>query len=201
MAKQIDFYFDFVSPYGYIGAVGVEHLADRIACTVNWCPMLLGVSVLKVMKLPAVPDTPLKGAYAAHDWPRFARRMGLINAPHANTRFSSLAAMRLFVWIAGRDPALAKKFAMTVYRAHWGEGREMSAPHAIADEAARLGFAKDDCLTAMEDPKVKQQLREAVDAALALGVFGCPTFVVDGELFWGADRLDQVEEWATTGGW
>ncbi len=65
----------------------------------------------------------------------------------------------------------------------------------------QLGIPRADLLAAIEDDAVKQRLRAHVDASLAKGVFGAPTFIVDGELFWGADRLDQVERWAVTGGW
>jgi 2-hydroxychromene-2-carboxylate isomerase len=56
-------------------------------------------------------------------------------------------------------------------------------------------------LAALADPAVKARLRAEVDAAIARGVFGSPYFVVDGEPFWGHDRLDQVERWLATGGW
>lgn len=201
MPAPIEFYFDFISPYGYLGGIGIERVAARRGRSVDWRPMLLGISVLKVMGLKAVPDTPLKGDYAAHDWPRFARLMGVVHDAAANVRLAPLPAARAFVWLKGRDPALAVRFAQAVYRAHWGDGRDMSTPAALAEVAAGLGIDRATLIAATEDEAVKTRLREEVDASLAKGVFGCPTFIVDGEMFWGVDRLDQVERWIETGGW
>jgi 2-hydroxychromene-2-carboxylate isomerase len=201
MAAPIGFYFDFLSPYGYLGAEGVTQVAARTGRRVEWRPMLLGVTVLRIMGLKAVPDTPMKGAYAAHDWPRFARYMDLPAAPQAATDFASLPAMRAFVWMAGHDRELAQTFGRAVFAAHWGEGREIGTPQAVASHAARLGVSAADCLAAIDSEETKTQLREQVDKSIAAGVFGCPTFEVGGELFWGADRLSQVEDWIRTGGW
>lgn len=200
MPAPIAFYFDIISPYGYIGAFGIEQVAARLGREVDWRPMLLGITMFKVMGLKAVPDTPLKGAYAAHDWPRFARLVGLPAVPGASTQFAPLPAMRAFIWLKDRDAALARRFGLAVYRAHWGEGRDMSTPEAVAGVAASLGIDRAGLLSAIASEAVKDRLKAEVDASIGAGVFGCPTFVVDGEMFWGADRLDQVERWAK-GGW
>jgi len=67
--------------------------------------------------------------------------------------------------------------------------------------AAKLGVDKGEFAQALNDPAVKERLRIEVDAAIERGVFGSPYIVVDGEPFWGSDRLDQVERWLETGGW
>jgi 2-hydroxychromene-2-carboxylate isomerase len=77
----------------------------------------------------------------------------------------------------------------------------MSSAEAVAAAAEGVGFDRPSVLAAIDDESVKARLRQHVDAALAAGVFGTPTFIVDGEMFWGADRLDQVERWIETGGW
>jgi 2-hydroxychromene-2-carboxylate isomerase len=201
MAQPVEFYFDFISPYAYLGSIGIERIAARHSREVDWRPMLLGISVFKVMGLKAVPDTPLKGAYAAHDWPRLARYLGIPHAPEARTQFAPLPAARAFTWLKERDAPLAKQLAQAVFRAHWGEGRDMSTPERVAAEAAVLGIGRAAILAGIEDEATKMRLRAHVDASLARGVFGAPTFIVDGEMFWGADRLDQVDRWLATGGW
>jgi 2-hydroxychromene-2-carboxylate isomerase len=201
MPAPIEFYFDFISPYGYLGSIGIERIAAAHHRAVDWRPMLLGISVLKVMGLKAVPDTPLKGPYAAHDWPRFARLMGVPHDPRANIRMAPLPAMRAFTWLKDRDAPLAKRLAQAVYHAHWAEGRDMSTPAAVAEAGAAVGLDRHDLIAATADDTVKARLREHVEASLAKGVFGSPSFIVDGELFWGADRLDQVDRWLATGGW
>ncbi|HEX6829652.1 MAG TPA: DsbA family protein, partial [Burkholderiales bacterium] len=79
--------------------------------------------------------------------------------------------------------------------------RDIGSPEVTADVAAGLGLDRAEILAAMEDPEIKERLRKETDAAIARGVFGSPYIIVDGEPFWGADRLDQVERWLATGGW
>jgi 2-hydroxychromene-2-carboxylate isomerase len=67
--------------------------------------------------------------------------------------------------------------------------------------AAEIGIPRESMAAALNEPALKDRLRSEVDAAIARGVFGSPYFVVDGEPFWGSDRLDQVDRWLTTGGW
>ena len=74
-------------------------------------------------------------------------------------------------------------------------------PQVVAEFAASQGFAKEAVLAALADPTVKERLKKETDAAIANNVFGSPYIVIDGEPFWGADRLDQVDKWLATGGW
>lgn len=201
MPKTVQFYFDFISPYAYLASQRIDEIAGRHGRVVDWCPVLLGITMFKVMGVKAVPETPLKGAYAAHDWPRFARYLGLPVAPGANIHLPPLPPLRGFVWLKDRDPILAARYARTIFRAHWGEGRDMSSLGALLAEAQTLGIDGGALQSAIDSDHVKSRLREQVDAAITAGVFGCPTFVIDGEMFWGADRLDQVDQWLARGGW
>ena len=200
-AGPIEFYFDFLSPYGYLGSVGIERIAAQHGRRVLWCPMLLGVTVIKIMGLRPVPETPLKGEYAAHDLVRFFRLVGEPWRPAPDEQLDPLPGLRAFVWLDERDPAAAKALAQRLYRAQWCEGRSISTPTRVAEEAAALGIDAGAVRAALANDRIKTLLRERVDASIEKGVFGCPTFIVDGEMFWGADRLDQVERWIATGGW
>ena len=114
---------------------------------------------------------------------------------------NSLAASRAYWWLHEQDPDMAKGFAQAVYHAHWGEGRDMSGPEQVAGVGEILGLPRDELVAATQDPAVKARLKEETDRSLERGVFGSPFVFVDGEPFWGADRLDQVERWLATGGW
>ena len=83
-----------------------------------------------------------------------------------------------------------------LFRAHWGEARDLAAPEAVADVAHGLGIARDDLLAAVADPRIKERLAQT-RSAIERGVFGSPFIFVDGEPFWGADRLPQVERAAS----
>jgi 2-hydroxychromene-2-carboxylate isomerase len=200
VANPIDFYFDFSSPYGYFAASKIEDIAARHGRAVNWRPILLG-AVFKVTGQQPLPTIPLKGDYTRRDLERTAK---LLNLPFKlPTKFpiSTTSPARAFYYLNNRDPALAKRLALALYVAYFADDVDISSPENTADIAAHAGIDKKEMTDALDDPAVKDRLRHEVDAAVALGVFGSPYIVVDGEPFWGSDRLDQVEKWLSTGGW
>jgi 2-hydroxychromene-2-carboxylate isomerase len=200
VANPIDFYFDFSSPYGYFAASKIEDIAARHGRTVTWRPILLG-AVFKVTGQQPLPTIPLKGDYAKHDLERTAK---LLNLPFKlPTKFpiSTTSPARAFYHLNNRDPALAKRLALALFVAYFADDVDISSPENTADIAAHAGVDRNEMVEALNDPAVKDRLRHEVDAAVALGVFGSPYIVVDGEPFWGSDRLDQVEKWLSTGGW
>ena len=200
MANPIDFYFDFSSPYGYFASTKIDDLAAKHGRTVTWRPILLG-AVFKITGGQPLPTIPLKGSYAAHDLARTARLLGVQFKMPTKFPVSGTAPSRAFYWLADRDPAAAKKLALALYRAYFVEDRDISSPEVTGNVAAKLGVDKAELLHALNEPAVKERLRSEVEAAIERGVFGSPYVVIDGEPFWGSDRLDQVERWLATGGW
>ena len=200
MANAIDFYFDFSSPYGYLASTRIDALAARHGRSVVWRPHLLG-AVFKINDQRPLASIPLKNEYAERDLARSAR---LLQVPFKlPTKFpvGATAPSRAFYWINDRDPALAKRLAQALYHAYFAEDRDISSPEVTCEVAAGLEVDRVALAQALNDPVVKERLRTEVDAAIARGVFGSPYIVVDGEPFWGSDRLDQVEKWLETGGW
>jgi 2-hydroxychromene-2-carboxylate isomerase len=197
----IEFYFDFVSPFGYLGSTQIEALAARHGREVDWRPVLIGVTVLKIMGLKPLTETPLKKDYLRHDAPRMARLLGVPFRFHGRKGGNSLAASRAYLWLKARDPGLAKRFAQGVYARLWVEGRDITEAQSVAEVAAPLGVERDELLAAIESPQARQSLHEAVDSAVAKGVFGVPYFIVDGEPIWGSDRLWMLEHWLQHGSW
>ncbi len=200
MSAPIDFYFDFSSPYGYFAAAAVDGIAARHKREVNWRPFLLG-AVFKITKMQPLLDYPMKGDYMKRDWQRFARLIGVPFQLPAVFPVAAVNASRIFYWLQAKDPHLARKFAKAAYHAAFGEGRDIVSVNALAAVAEPFGIASGDLVAANNDPAVKERLRQEVDAAIQRGVFGSPMVLVDGEPFWGADRLDQVDRWLATGGW
>ncbi len=202
MAAPLHFYFDFISPYGYFASRRIGALAARHHRSVEWHSMLLGVSVLKVMGLKPLLDTPLKGDYVRRDVLRYARRHNIalgrdLDAPVG----SPLPAARAFCWVKHHRPELQAAMAHALYDAYWGQGRDLSTPQGVAAIALPPGIEPMAVEAAIQDELVATLLRRDVDASLRAGVFGSPTVIVDGELFWGVDRLDDVDEWLARGGW
>jgi 2-hydroxychromene-2-carboxylate isomerase len=200
MPAPLDFYFEFASPYGYLASLRIDGIAARHGREVRWRPIMLGAALKRTGTGPNV-QLPLKGPYLLHDVPRSARLLGVPFTRPPVMPMNSLAASRAYWWLDGSDPALAHRLAQAIYAAHWGEGRDLSAPEAVAEVAALLGVDREALLAAVQDPAVKEKLKTETEASLERGVFGSPFVFVDGEPFWGNDRLDQVERWLATGGW
>jgi 2-hydroxychromene-2-carboxylate isomerase len=197
--EPIDFYFDFSSPYGYIAATKITGLAARHARSVRWRPFLLGAVYKETGQAPL--ENALKRNYLFRDLPRHARFHGIPFEIPATFPEGLIAPARAVYWIEDRAPEKAGNFAEAAYRAYWVEGRRLADPNVVADIAAAQGFAKDDLLTGLNDAALKERFKRENEAALQRGVFGSPFIFVDGEPFWGSDRLDEVERWLATGGW
>ena len=197
----IDFYFDFISPYGYLAAARIEAIAGKHGRSVAWHPFLLGVTVLQVMGIKPLMETPLKSDYLIVDRPRMARLLGVpLTIPDLDG-VNGVAASRAFYWLAERDGEVAKALARRLLERLWVEGQDITDPATVAAEAVALGVDGDTLAAALGDPRVKDRLRQAVDAAIARKVFGSPFFIVDDQPIWGADRLWMIEHWLRHGSW
>ena len=200
MAAAIDFYFDFSSPYGFLATQKIEALAEKYGRAVDWHPMLLGV-VFKETGAAPLTMVPLKGDYSRRDFERSARFHGIAGfRMPPKFPIASQAPARIVLWAKTRDSALAVRVLKAMYRAFFTEGLDISDPGVAASVAAREGLDAAEARAAVDDPAMKDALKREVEQAIARGVFGSPFVIVDGEPFWGLDRLDQVERWLATGG-
>ena len=196
MADAIDFYFDFSSPYGYLASTRIDAIAARHGRDVTWRPFVLGAAFKVTGQQPLV-EQPLRGEYANRDFARSARLLGVPLELPEPFPFFALAASRACYWVG--DAGASKALAQAIYHAAFGEGRDVTPVATVAEIARGLGI--EGVEQGVEKPETKAKLREATDEALARGVFGSPFFIVDGEPFWGHDRLEHVERWLATGGW
>jgi len=200
MSEPIQFYFDFSSPYGYFAALKIDSLAAGFERQVRWRPMMLGAA-MKVTGAKPLAEIELKGDYCKRDWDRLARYMEVPWTLPDPFPIATLAAARAFYWLDDDDPALAKRFAQAAYHTYFGEGRDITNPETVAGFAEPLGIDRDALLTAVRDPAIKQRLKDETAEAIGNGVFGSPFIVIDGEPFWGADRLWMIRRWLKSGGW
>lgn len=197
----IAFYFDLMSPFGYIGSTQIDELAARYGRTVDWRPVLVGVTVMKVMGMKPLPEYPLKGPYLAHDLKRMGKIFGVPVKQHGLKGHNSLAAMRAYVWLKREDPERAKAFAQRMFRRLWVDGRDITPVEASQEEAAALGVDAAALAQAVTSPEIKSALMADVESAIAAGVFGVPFFIADGEPFFGVDHLWMLECWLRDGAW
>jgi len=198
--KPIDFYFEFSSPYGYIATQLAEDFERRIGRPVAWRPMLLG-PVFKITGQHPLVEVPMKGDYSKHDFARTARLHNVTYNHPSKFPIGTVAALRAFYWVNDHNPAQARALAKALYKAYFADGVDISAPSTVTDIAASVGVDRTALAAALDNPAVKESAKGEVDAAIAAGVFGSPFFVVDGERFWGCDRMPMVEEWIRRGGW
>ena len=198
----VDFYFDFISGYGYFASLRIEALAARHGRKVNWHCMLLGVAVMKVMGLKPLLETPLKGDYVLRDAARYTRRHGLdmvrkVSDPMMDPR----PAARAFCWVKRHHGGLEGAFARAVFDRYWRLGHDLSVTDELLTLAGPLGLEEAALRQGIEGEESRTDLRDSVAAALARGVFGSPFIIVDGEPFWGSDRLELLDDWLSRGGW
>lgn len=199
---MIHFWFDFISPYGYLASLRIDALAARHGREVDWHPLLLGVTVLKVMGLKPLMDTPLKGDYAQREIARYARRHGVTLARSlAAPPMNPLPTGRAFAWLRAHAPEHARPFARAALRDYWEGAIELGDAAAVSACGARAGLPALTMTAATSDPQAATLLRAEVEAALARGVFGSPFFIFDGEPFFGVDKLELIDDWLARGGW
>lgn len=200
MAKTLDFYFDFYSPYGYLAHYKIDQIAERYGYTANWHAILLGPAFKAVGSKPLL-EIPMVGEYAAHDFARTARLEGVPFTMPATFPGATLAAGRTFYWLQEQDPELAKRFAKAAYKAAFADGRDLLQLDTIKAIASAENIDAQALEAAIQTDSVKERFKTAVQASLDKGVFGSPFVIVDGESFWGNDRIPQVEQWLARGGW
>jgi 2-hydroxychromene-2-carboxylate isomerase len=198
-AGPIEFYFDFASPYAYIAAPRLIDLAQKHGRVLHWRPFLLW-TVMKARNLPAPLDNAAKAAYLTNDMARSARFLGMPYVFPKHFPTSAHLPCRAFYWVESTRPDLAPALAQRLFEAYFVRGIDPRDAQAVAAEAEALGLSRSDCLAALQADAWKEALRQAGLAAEAAGVFGSPFVIIDGEAFFGADRLPQIERWLEEGG-
>lgn len=195
MSKQIDFWFDFASTYSYLAALRIEPLAAARGVTVRWRPFLLG-PVFTAMGWNDSPFNiyPSKGRYMWRDMERLCKHYGLpLKRP---LRFPRNGIRPARVICAHADAAWVPDFARAVFSAGFAEDRDIGEREVVAGLLGKLGLDADALIAAAESPEGKDLLRRQTEEAFKLDIFGAPSFIAGGELFWGNDRLEQALAWA-----
>ena len=200
MSNPIEFYFDFSSPYGYLASERIDEIGARHGREVAWRPYLMGVA-MKVTGSSPVVNRPMLGEYSRRDMERSARRLRLPFRFPEPFPIPTVAACRAVYWMERADSGEAKPLAKALYRAYFVDGRNISEADVVADVAAEADTDRDALIAGIQEPAIKDRLKEVTNDAVERGIFGSPFFMVDGEPFWGHDRMDEVDRWLASGGW
>jgi 2-hydroxychromene-2-carboxylate isomerase len=199
MTAPLEFYFDFSSPYGYLASERIDALAARFGRKVRWRPILLGVLLRETGGTPPT-QVPAKRSYFLCDFARSARFMDIPYAQPQPFPVATQHAARAYYWLLDQDHALARRFAHAVFRAYFVDGQDISTSECVLALAAQAGAEPAALAAALLEPVLKERLKTECATALVKGVFGSPHIIIDGEHFFGADRLPQIERWLASGG-
>jgi 2-hydroxychromene-2-carboxylate isomerase len=198
-AGAIDFWFEFASTYSYLAAARIGAVSRAAGVTVRCQPFLLG----PIFAEQGWNDSPFnvypaKGRYMWRDMERLCEGYGLaFRRPSVFPRNGLLAARMACV---GRDAPWLADFVAAVYAANFARDADISDSALLAAILDTLGAPGERIVAEASTPEIRQRLRDQTDRARALGIFGAPSFVVGGELFWGNDRLGDAIAWARLGG-
>jgi len=194
--KQVAFHFDFGSPNAYLSHRVIPAIEARTGATFTYVPVLLGgVFKLTGNRSPMEANAGIrnKGDYGRIEMLRFITR-------HSLTRFqmnphfpvNTVAIMRGAL-VAERDGFIAD-YIEAVFVAMWEQSLKMDDPAVIMDVLKAAGLDADAIAAGIQDPEIKQKLIDNTAASVERGNFGSPTFFVGNEMFFGKDRLRDVEE-------
>lgn len=192
--KQIDFYFDFISPFAYLA---FEQLPEALAghsYQVHYKPVLFaGLLQHHGQRGPAEIPGKRDWTYRQVMW--LAHRHGIDLQMPASHPFNPLVLLRLA--IACHVDGQPNRFVTeSIFRHVWRGGLDAADPARLQALVQQLAPRRD-----LQQAEVKRQLRQFTDEALALGLFGVPTLVVDGKVFWGFDALPMLGDYLAGGDW
>jgi len=193
MAKRFEFWFDLGSPAAYLAWKRLPRFLQRTGASVAYKPMLLG-GVFKAQGNASPVTIPAKGKWLLGDLQRYARRDGVPLGYPPGFPINTLTLMRQAIGLQMRKPERFTAYVDAMYDAIFGRPRDMRDEKLVAETLAAAGFDPAEILALAADAEVKQTLIRNTEAAVARGVFGAPTFFVDGVMFWGQDRMDFVAE-------
>lgn len=193
--KSMEFWFEFASTYSYPAAMRIEAAAGKAGVPLIWKPFLLG-PIFKAQGYESSPffAFPVKGQYMWRDVERLCAKYGLEWKKPTSFPRSSILASR--IGCSHVDAAWLPSFVRAVYHANFAEDRNIADDAVIRACLRALDLDADAIIAHATSAAEKSRLRERGAQALDLGLFGAPSFIVDGELFWGNDRLEDALEWA-----
>lgn len=193
---MIDFWFDFASSYSYVGALRIEAAARVAGVKMRWRPFLLGPIFQAQLGIKDSPfnQQPVRGKYMWRDVERLCSKYGFpFKKPEVFPQRSILAAR---IALIALEKPWAGDFIRGTFRAQFGEGKDIASQETLAGVLQALAVDPAPLFQEAETEPVKRQLRAFTDEAQSLGIFGAPNLVVNGELFFGQDRIDDALAWA-----
>ena len=193
---SLEFHFDFGSPNAYLSHRVIPAIEQRIGVKFTYVPILLGgVFKLTGNRSPGESFAGIRNKldYERLEMKRFIARHGLAEFRwNPNFPVNTLALMRGA--IAAQGLGVFEPYVEAMFRAMWEEERAMADPKVFVEAMKAAGLPADDIIERSASPEVKQALLDNTGRSVERGTFGAPTFYVDDEIYFGKDRLRDVEE-------
>ena len=193
MGKTVEFWFDFGSPASYLAWVQLPKIAASRGAAIDWRPMLLG-GVFQATSNRSPVEVAAKGRWMMQDLPRWAARYGAPYKRNPHFPINTLTMMRGAVGLQMRQPQDFDRYVKAMFQALWEQERNMGDPAVAGAVLAEAGFDPAAFMALAGDPEVKDRLKAVTQEAVERGVFGAPTFFVDGQQYFGQDRLEFVAD-------
>ena len=197
MAEPIEFWFSVASTYTYLSVLRIADVARCEGVTFIWRPFGVRAIMKEQNNIPFL-GKPVKTAYMWRDIERRAARLGLrarVPAPYPLTAYDTAH----HVVMVGFAEGWGEDYVRDTYRLWFGEGLEPGTEPSLSTALRAVGQDVTRVLAKAAEPAAAEALAAATDAAKARGVFGSPSFVTRGELFWGDDRMQDAIEWSRRG--
>jgi 2-hydroxychromene-2-carboxylate isomerase len=190
MKRSLEIYWDFSSPFAYLGTTQAKGIAERTGADLVWRPMLLGAvfKAIGQVDVPLMAWSDAKRRYCLTDMMRWADFWGVPLKWPSRFPMNSVKPLRAYLSL---PPERRDAFREATFRAYWADDRDISDDRVLGN---LVGQSADEVLARCATPEIKQELFAATQRAVDAGVFGAPTWVVNGDqLFWGQDRISLVE--------
>jgi 2-hydroxychromene-2-carboxylate isomerase len=191
MATELEFFFDYGSPFSYLADSQLEGLAERTGAVVSYRPMLLG-GVFKETGNSSPISIEAKRKYMNADLERWAKHYGVPALHNQHFPINTIRLMRGA--IAAQRSGVFAAYHRAIFDAFWRDGLNLGDAAVVRGVLERAGLDAVRLAAASEEHAVKDALRVATETAVARGAFGAPTFFVGDQMFWGNDRLLFVEQ-------
>jgi 2-hydroxychromene-2-carboxylate isomerase len=193
---KVEFHFDFGSPNAYLAHLVIPEIEQRSDAKFEYVPILLG-GVFKLTNnrspVESMAGIKNKPQYESLEMQRFVRRYNITRfALNPFFPVNTLLIMRGAV--AAQREGVFTRYVDEVFKAMWAEPKKMDDPEVVRAALKQSGFDADSLLALTQDPEVKDRLLQNTQESVARGTFGSPTFFVGKEIFFGKDRLRDVEE-------
>jgi 2-hydroxychromene-2-carboxylate isomerase len=198
MSAPIDFHFDFASPYGYVASEQIDKIAARHNRTVTWRAIVLDVNFQSLERI-RIPTNIMRSDYVKRDAERLAAYYGIEYKTPSTMGVHTELAARIFHWVHDRNLEQGRDLARRILRAYFVSDLNIAAEEVLESICTDVGLSPEEFQDASANPSSRARLKAEVDMAEARGVFGSPFFIVEGERFWGNDRLPQLERWLEKG--